>query len=87
LIRNFVKIARPIRCGSQKTKKTTVKIIAHWADMPPGKRMQLQDQVMKRALELWHKKGRGHRDALAAWLQAEREVLAQNGMNWAHSQW
>ena len=36
--------------------------------------MQLEDQIMRRALEVWRKKVRGRQDALNAWLQAEREI-------------
>jgi hypothetical protein len=57
--------------------KTTAKIIALWADVPSDERVQLEDQIMERALMLWHKKGHAHRNALNAWLQAEREILAQ----------
>ncbi|MGB7747992.1 MAG: hypothetical protein WBN75_11965 [Verrucomicrobiia bacterium] len=66
-------------------KETIIEIITHWADMPPGRRMRLQDQIVNQALKLWHKKGRGRRDAMTAWLQAEREVLAQYGINQFHS--
>ena len=47
------------------------------ADLPSDERMQLEDQIWKRALALWRKRGRAHRNALNALLQAEREVLAQ----------
>jgi len=37
--------------------------------------MRIEDRIMARALALWHGKGRGHRSAADAWLQAERELL------------
>jgi hypothetical protein len=40
------------------------------------KRLDLEDQIMERALALWRKPGPGHRNALNAWLEAEQEVLA-----------
>jgi hypothetical protein len=44
------------------------------------KRLDLEDQIMERALALWRKPTRGHRNALNAWLQAEQEVLVQERM-------
>ncbi len=57
--------------------KTTAKTIPNLAGMPADECMQLEDQIMERALVLWRKKGHGHRNALKALLQAERELLAQ----------
>jgi hypothetical protein len=57
-----------------EAKKFTSTIIAEPSDMSEGKRMQLEDQIMRRALEVWRKKVRGRQDALNAWLQAEREI-------------
>ncbi len=62
-----------------QTMKTTTKITANPAALPTGERMQLEDQIMERALALWRKKGRAHLNAPDALLQAEREILAQNG--------
>ena len=59
--------------------KTTTEPIRNLADLPSDERMQLEDQIMERALALWHKKGYAHRNALNALLQAEREILAQKG--------
>jgi Protein of unknown function (DUF2934) len=47
------------------------------------KRLDLEDQIMERALALWRKPGPGHRNALNAWLQAEQEVLVQERMRQA----
>jgi hypothetical protein len=57
--------------------KTTTRPIPDLAGLPPGEPMQLEDQIMERALALWHKKGHAHRNALNALFQAEREILAQ----------
>ena len=65
--------------------KTATKAIPNLTDLPSDERMQLEDQIFKRALALSHKKGHGHRDALNALLQAEREVLAQKGTGRLHS--
>jgi len=47
------------------------------AGLTVEKQLDLEDQIMERALAVWRKPGRGHRNALNAWLQAEQEVLAQ----------
>jgi hypothetical protein len=57
--------------------KTAPQPIPNLTDLPSAERMQLEDQIMERALALWHKKGHAHQNALNALLQAEREVLAQ----------
>jgi hypothetical protein len=59
--------------------KSSSTIIADPSDMSEGKRMQLEDQIMKRALDLWRKKARGRQDALTVWLQAEREIWEKTG--------
>ena len=58
--------------------RTTSKKIFNPADLPAQKWMQLEDQVMERALELWHKKGPAHLNAFIAWSQAEHEIFGQN---------
>lgn len=65
--------------------KTATKAIPNLADLPSDEQMQLEDLIFERALALWHKRGHGHRDALNALLQAEREVLAQKGTDRLHS--
>jgi len=57
--------------------KTTARPILNLADLPSDERMELEDRITERALALWRKKGHGHRNALDALLQAEREVLAR----------
>jgi len=57
--------------------KTTVKAIPNLTDLPADECMRLEDQIMERALVLWHKKGHAHRNARKALLQAEREILVQ----------
>jgi hypothetical protein len=57
-------------------KTAATKLMPNPADLASDERMQLEDQIYKRALALWHERGYGHRDALNALLQAEREVLA-----------
>jgi hypothetical protein len=49
------------------------------ADCSLYERMKLEDQIMERALALWRKRGRGHRNALDALHQVKCEVLAQTG--------
>jgi hypothetical protein len=66
--------------------KAATKAIPNLADLPSDERMQLEDQIFKRALALWHKRGHGHRDALNALLQAEHEVLAQKRTGRLYSQ-
>jgi hypothetical protein len=66
--------------------KTTTRPIPNLADLPSDERMQLEDQIMKRALALWRKRGHAHRNALNALLQAEREILAQKRTGRVHSQ-
>ena len=56
--------------------KTITRPIPKLADLPPDECMQLEDQIMERALTLWNKKGHAHRNALNALLQAEREMFA-----------
>jgi hypothetical protein len=65
--------------------KTATKATPNLADLPSDERIQLEDQIFKRALALWRKRGRAHRDALNALLQAERELLAQKGTGRFHS--
>jgi hypothetical protein len=60
-----------------KVMKPLTRAILNLADLPLDERMELNDQITERALALWRKKGRGHRNALDALLQAEREVLAR----------
>jgi len=43
----------------------------------PNQSMRIEDRIMARALALWHEGGRGRRNALDAWFQAERELLPQ----------
>jgi hypothetical protein len=42
----------------------------------PDQIMRIEDRIMARALALWHGKGQARRNAVNAWLQAERELLA-----------
>jgi hypothetical protein len=55
--------------------KTPAKSIPNLANLSSNERMELEDQIEQRAFALWRKKGHGHRDALNALRQAEREVL------------
>ncbi len=48
---------------------------------------KMEGQTMKLALAPWHKKGHGHRYIFTAWLEANHEMSAQNGMNRPHSLW
>jgi hypothetical protein len=65
----------------KETIKTTVKAVPGLAGRVSEKWMRLEDQIMERALVLWHKKGRSHRNALKALLQARREILIKNHAN------
>lgn len=55
--------------------KPSAKSIPNLANLSSNERMELEDQIEQRAFALWRKKGHGHRDALSALRQAEREVL------------
>jgi hypothetical protein len=57
--------------------KTATQPIPDLADVTSAERMQLEDQIMERALAIWHKKGHAHQNVLNALLQAKREILAQ----------
>lgn len=58
--------------------RTTTKAVSGLAGSVSDEQMQLEDQIMERALALWHKKGRRHRDAPKALRQARRELFIQN---------
>ena len=45
------------------------------ARLPAGEMIRLEDQILNRAMALWHQKGRTHMNAFAAWSQAEYEVF------------
>jgi hypothetical protein len=49
-------------------KTAATKGMPNPADLPSDERMQLEDQIFKRTLALWHKRRHGHRDVLNALL-------------------
>jgi hypothetical protein len=85
LIQDFALSSSGSSIVGKKTMKTTTRPIPNLAGLPSDERMQLEDQIMERALALWHKKGHAHRNALNALLQAEREIMAQKRTGKVHS--
>ena len=51
-----------------KTPKTTAPILH------VDEKLSLEEQIARRAHELWHQRGHEHGNDLTHWLQAEREI-------------
>jgi hypothetical protein len=54
--------------NKSKTPKTTAPILH------VDEKVSLEEQIARRAHELWHQRGHEHGNDLTDWLQAEREI-------------
>jgi len=54
--------------------KATSKRRGHRKVLHVNEHVSLEEQIAKRAYDLWHRRGRVHGGDLNDWLQAEREI-------------
>jgi Zn-dependent peptidase ImmA (M78 family) len=59
----------PILAMKKSTIQKTIVPILH-----VNENVSLEDQIARRAHELWHQRGHEHGNDLTDWLQAEREI-------------
>lgn len=60
-------------------KKTTKKTAPEPLPLPSTEQLNFDQEVNRRAYELWEAAGGVHGDDLRHWLEAEREVKARRG--------